>query len=414
MLQSIQKLEDRLLGQKDVNSRLLSEIEKTKEEKQKETKRICEEKEREFRIKTDQLKNKLDLQIVKLRKEHSTTEILKAEFTSIRRDLESQITARDVKIEELRRQIRTDNERENGSKEVESDMAGSRGEQDQVEKNAEDKEELKRKESKIRVLENALTDENKKFVDLQEDMERRERLLADASESCRRLKRQKNDLDEQVQNQNSEIVLLREYLASRDRRIVQMAADLSRRDRRIMTLLKDLRQQQSPPQTGPIANAVKETSSSSSSLTLDQVMAGKTEEASLSDRSSDERNNRMEEAMSNLEKQLQTLKQYKSDADERIQTLLRDLEESKTYVDEVKRLEREKDKLQEYVTNFEKDMGKHDLSPQSNVIKRLQTLFLTKEEEFTAELAFLQIANKDMQGIMKEKEELAAKTENMY
>eukprot|EP00057_Strongylocentrotus_purpuratus_P022702 XP_011677176.1 PREDICTED: uncharacterized protein LOC105444536 [Strongylocentrotus purpuratus] len=52
LLQCIQKLEDRLVGQKDINSRLLSEIEKTREEKKKEAERINEEKEREFKIKT--------------------------------------------------------------------------------------------------------------------------------------------------------------------------------------------------------------------------------------------------------------------------------------------------------------------------------------------------------------------------
>ena len=51
MTQSIQKLEERLVGQKDINSRLLSEIEKMKEGKMKEAERIRDEKEREFRIK---------------------------------------------------------------------------------------------------------------------------------------------------------------------------------------------------------------------------------------------------------------------------------------------------------------------------------------------------------------------------
>lgn len=78
-----------------------------------------------------------------------------------------QITARDVKIEELRRHIRTEIEVKKEDKEVESDMEGDRGKNDRIENSTEVQEELRRKDSEIRVLGNALTDENKKFVDLQ-------------------------------------------------------------------------------------------------------------------------------------------------------------------------------------------------------------------------------------------------------
>lgn len=79
-----------------------------------------------------------------------------------------QITARDVRIEELRRHIRTEIEVKKEDKEVESDMECDRGKNDRIENStAEVQEELRRKDSEIRVLGNALTDENKKFVDLQ-------------------------------------------------------------------------------------------------------------------------------------------------------------------------------------------------------------------------------------------------------
>ncbi|XP_030847114.1 trichohyalin-like [Strongylocentrotus purpuratus] len=431
LLQAIQKLEDRLVGQKDINSRLLSEIEKTREEKRKEAERINEEKEREFKIKTDQLKTKLDLQTAKLRKEHSTTEILKAEFTSIRRELESQIAARDVKIEELRRHIRTEIEVKQEVKEVESDMEGDQGKDDRIENSPEIREELRRKESEIRVLGNALTDENKKFVDLQaslkerevqltmlqEDFLSREQLLEDATDSCRRLKRQKGDLDEQVQTQNSEIVILREYLASRDRRIVQMAADLSRRDRRIMTLLTDLREQSSSKSVTTDAmtntNNVRDMSSLSSSTSA-LMSTGKTDGGSLSDQSSDDRNDSMDEATSNLGKQLQKLRQYKSDAEHLTRTLQGELEASRRRVAEVQRLQAERDELHEYVTNVEKTTGMEDLSPNTDIIKRLQIVFQTKEKGFTTELAALQEANRDVEGaIIKERKEATACIDNM-
>lgn len=146
---------------------------------------------------------------------------------------------------------------------------------------------------------------------LQEDFQSREQLLEDATDSCRRLKRQKGDLDIQLQTQNSEIVILREYLASRDRRIVQMASDLSRRDRRIMTLLTDLREQSSSISVTTDAmtntNNVRDRSSPSSSTSA-LMSTGKTDEGSLTDQSSDNRNVGMDEATSNLEKQLQVTK----------------------------------------------------------------------------------------------------------
>ena len=49
-----QQLEDRLVGQKEVNSRLLSELEKVREERQKEAERMKEEKEQEFKMKTSE------------------------------------------------------------------------------------------------------------------------------------------------------------------------------------------------------------------------------------------------------------------------------------------------------------------------------------------------------------------------
>eukprot|EP00057_Strongylocentrotus_purpuratus_P022703 XP_011677177.1 PREDICTED: myosin heavy chain, muscle-like [Strongylocentrotus purpuratus] len=310
-------------------------------------------------------------------------------------------------------------------------MEGDQGKDDRIENSPEIREELRRKESEIRVLGNALTDENKKFVDLQaslkerevqltmlqEDFLSREQLLEDATDSCRRLKRQKGDLDEQVQTQNSEIVILREYLASRDRRIVQMAADLSRRDRRIMTLLTDLREQSSSKSVTTDAmtntNNVRDMSSFLSSTSA-LMTAGKTDEGSLSDQSSDDRNDSMDEATSNLEKQLQKLRQYQSDAEHLTRTLQGELEASRRRVAEVQRLQAERDELHEYVTNVEKTTGMEDLSPNTDIIKRLQIVFQTKEKGFTTELAALQEANRDMEGaIITERKAATARIDNM-